>query len=421
VSRDRSRSTLTKVTWYSREDAAERVGVEPSYLVRLVGLGILAPEEPDRFSPGDVRRVLMARSLEDAEIPLEEVADAIQRGALSLAFLDAPSYERFAALAAETFRQVSDRTGIPLELLMVIREAIGMAQPSPDDRLREDEMAIVPFIEFQVSEGFRPAAIERLLRVQGDSTRRITEQEAAWWNSEVIEPALAAGKGPELIANTDLADRNTPLVEQSILAMYHAQQARAWTANIIEGFETLMSEAGIHSRLERLPAICFLDISGYTRLTQERGDDAAADLASTLARLVQRSSVQHGGKLIKWLGDGVMFYFGDPGPGVRAALEMVDELAAAGLPPAHVGLDAGPVLFQEGDYFGQTVNLTARIAEYARQGEVLVSQAVADASQEKGIAFEDIGPVELKGVSGTVHLLRATSLNDRLRLSSSRF
>jgi adenylate cyclase len=395
------------VTWYSLENAAERVGVEPSYLVRLVDLGILAPEEPDRFSPGDVRRVLMARSLEDAEIPLEEVAAAIQRGALSLAFLDAPSYERFAALAAETFRQVSDRTGIPLELLMVIREAIGMAQPSPDDRLREDEMAIVPFIEFQVSEGFRPAAVERLLRVQGDSTRRITEQEAAWWNSEVIEPALAAGKGLELIANTDLADRNTPLAEQSILAMYHAQQARAWTANIIEGFETLMSEAGIHSRLERLPAICFLDISGYTRLTQERGDDAAADLASTLARLVQRSSVQHGGKPIKWLGDGVMFYFRDPGPGVRAALEMVDGLAAAGLPPAHVGLHAGPVLFQGGDYFGQTVNLSARIADYARQGEVLVSQAVADASQEKGIGFDDIGPVELKGVSGTMPLLRA--------------
>jgi class 3 adenylate cyclase len=53
------------------------------------------------------------------------------------------------------------------------------------------------------------------------------------------------------------------------------------------------------------------------------------------------------------------------------------------------------------------VNLTARIAEYARQGEVLVSQTVADASQEKGIAFSDIGPVELKGVSRTVHLLRA--------------
>jgi adenylate cyclase len=395
------------VTWFSRENAAERVGVEPSYLVRLVDLGILAPEQPDRFSAGDVRRVLMARSLEDAGIPLDGVGAAIQRGTLSLAFLDAASYERFAALAPETFRQVSDRTGIPLELLMVIREAIGMAQPSPDDRLREDEMAIVPFIELQVAQGFRPAAIERLLRVQGDSTRRITEQEAAWWNSEVIEPAMAAGKGPEEIGNAELADRNAPLSEQAVLAMYHAQQARAWTANIVEGFEVLMAKAGIHSRLKRLPAICFLDISGYTRLTQERGDDAAADLSTTVARLVERSSVQHGGKPIKWLGDGVMFYFGDPGPGVRAALEMVDGLAAAGLPPAHVGLHAGPVLFQEGDYFGQTVNLSARIADYARQGEVLVSRTVADASHEKGIAFGDIGPVELKGVSGTVHLLRA--------------
>src|SRR6266540_519785 len=299
--------------------------------------------------------------------------------------LDAASYERFTALAPETFRQVSDRTGIPLELLTAIREAIGMASPSPDDRLREDEMAIVPFIKLQVAEGFRPAAIERLLRVHGDSIRRMTEQEAAWWNSEVIQPAMAAGKGPEGIANVELADRIAPLAEETVLAMYHTLQARAWTANIIEGFETLMEKAGIHSRLERLPAICFLDISGYTRLTQERGDDAAADLAATVARLVQRSSVQHGGKPIKWLGDGVMFYFGDPG----------------------VGLHAGPVLFQEGDYFGQTVNLAARIADYARPGEVLVSQAVADASQEKGITFGDIGPVELKGVSGTVHLLRA--------------
>jgi adenylate cyclase len=337
------------MTSYSRGEAAQRAGVEPSYLGRLVDLGILTPNELDRCSPGDVRRALMARSLEDAGIPLEGVADAIERGALSLAFLDTASYERFAALAAETFQQVSDRTGIPLELLMVVREAIGLAQPSPDDWLRDDEMAIVPFIELQLAEGFRVAAIERLLRVQGDSTRRVTEQEAAWWASEVIDPAVASGKGPEGIANVELADQISPLAEQALLAMYHAQQARAWTANIIDGFETLLAKAGIHSRLERLPAICFLDITGYTRLTEERGDDAAADLAATVHRLVQRSSVQHGGKPIKWLGDGVMFYFGDPSLSVRAALEMVDGLAAAGLPPAHVGLHTGPVLFQEGD------------------------------------------------------------------------
>jgi len=117
--------------------------------------------------------------------------------------------------------------------------------------------------------------------------------------------------------------------------------------------------------------------------------------------------VRHGGKPVKWLGDGVIFHFRDPGPGVRAALEMVDGLAATGLPPAHVGLHVGPVLFQAGDYFGQTVNLTARIADYARPGEVMVSRAAADTSQGHGIEFGDIGEVELKGVAGTTHLLRA--------------
>ena len=402
-----SPSSLTNVTWCSREDAAEQAGVEPHYVIRLMDLGILAPEDKARFSSGDVRRVLMAKSLEDAGIPLEGVATAIQRGALSLDFLDAASFERFAHLAAESFQQVSDRTRIPLELLTGVREAVGMALPSPDDRLREDEMAIVPFIELQIAEGFRPAAIERVLRVQGDSTRRIADAEAAWWNSEVMEPAMATDGGSEEVSNADLADRIAPVMEQAVLAMYHLHQARAWTANLIEGFEGLMVKAGIRSRLERLPAICFLDITGYTRLTQERGDDEAANLATTVARLVQRSSVQRGGKPIKWLGDGVMFYFDDPGLGIRAALEMVNGLAGAGLPPAHVGLHAGPVLFQEGDYFGQTVNLSARIADYARPGEVLVSQAAANANRESGIVFGDIGSVELKGVSGTVHLLRA--------------
>lgn len=384
-----------------------RAGVEPPYVDRLVDLGIIVPAEPGRFSPGDVRRVLMAKSLEDAAIPLDHVAAALRSGSLSLDFLDTPAYERFATLAGETFQQASVRTGIPLELLTAVREAIGSPQPSPDDLLREDEMALVPFLELQVSGGFRQSSIEHLLRVYGESTRRIAEAEGAWWNSQVVEPALIAGQSAEEMANAEFAALSTPLAEQAVLALYHAQQARAWTANLIEAFETLMANAGIHSRLERPPAICFLDITGYTRLTQEHGDEAAADLAATLARLVQRGSVRHGGKPIKWLGDGVMFYFRDPGPGVRAALEMVGDLADAGLPPAHVGLHSGPVLFQQGDYFGQTVNVSARIADYARPGEVLVSQAVADASHEGGIMFQDIGPVELKGVSALTHLLRA--------------
>ena len=315
------------------------------------------------------------------------------RGALSLSFLDAQSYERFASFSSETFRQVSERTGIPLELLTVIREAIGMAEPSPDDLLREDEMAIVPFIELQLTEGSVPprssvSCASRATARAGSPSRR-----PRGGTRRSSNPRSRRGKGPTRSRCPSSRTASALSWTGSIMAMYHAQQARSCTANIIGGFETLLAREGIHSRLERMPAICFLDVTGYTRLTQELGDDAAAEMVETLARIVRRSSVQHGGKPIKWLGDGVMFYFTDPGRAVRGALEMVDQRAAAGLPPAHVGLHAGPVLFQEGDYFGQTVNLTSRIADYARPDEVLVTQSHADVSQEDRISFEPIGAV----------------------------
>jgi adenylate cyclase len=75
-----------------------------------------------------------------------------------------------------------------------------------------------------------------------------------------------------------------------------------------------------------------------------------------------------------------------------AALELVVGVATHGLPPAHVGIHAGPVVFQEGDYFGRTVNIAARIAEYARPGEVLVSQDVVDAADGTPVTSRTSGP-----------------------------
>jgi class 3 adenylate cyclase len=224
------------------------------------------------------------------------------------------------------------------------------------------------------------------------------------WQSELIEPAMRVGKRPDEVLGIDFGDRMSVLTEQAMIAMYHLQQTRAWTSGIIEGLEMTLAQAGLHSRLEHPPAMCFLDITGYTRLTQERGDAAAAELAERLGRIVQRASVKHGGRAVKWLGDGVMLHFVNPGNGVVAALDMVDAVVEAGLPPAHVGLHAGPVIFQEGDYYGQTVNLASRIADYAQAGEVIVSQAVIDASTAPGLTFEEVGLVELKGVSGAMRL-----------------
>jgi adenylate cyclase len=248
--------------------------------------------------------------------------------------------------------------------------------------------------------------IERWLRVCGDSLRRIAETETAWWHSEVEVALVASGmtEGEMLEAQADLGSQMTPLIEQALLAIYHGQQEHTWTQGLVEHVEGALERAGLHRRLDRPPAVCFLDLAGYTRLTEERGDEAAADLAARLAGLVRRSSLEHGGTPVKWLGDGVMFYFREPAAAVLAAVEMVEVVGSHGLPPAHVGIHAGPVVFQDGDYFGRTVNLAARIAEYARPGEVLVSQEVVDAADGGPVTFTEIGPVELKGVSGRLRL-----------------
>jgi adenylate cyclase len=397
------------VSGYTRQEVAQRAGVDPDYVDRLVELGILTPAAGEAFSPGDALRARWLRSLEQAGVPLHGVAAAIRDGSLSFSFLDVGAYDRFAGLSGTTFQQLSAQTGIPLELLMVVREAVGFAEPRPEDTLHHNELSVVPLIQLQLAKGFRPVVIERWLRVYGDSLRRIAETEAAWWNSEVEMALLASGmtEAEMLVAQADLGSQMTPLIDQALLAIYHGQQEHAWSQVFVEHVEGALEAAGLYRRLDRPPAMCFLDLTGYTRLTEERGDAAAAELAARLAGLVRRSSLEHRGTPVKWLGDGVMFYFREPAAAVPAALEMVEVVGRQGLPPAHVGIHAGPVIFQEGDYFGRTVNLAARIAEYARPSEVLVSQEVVDAADGGPVSFTEIGPVELKGVSGPLRLYTA--------------
>ena len=395
------------MTGLSKQDVADRAGVDPGYVDRLVELGIVIPGSGDTYSPGDVRRARWVQGFERAGVPLEGMAAAVRDGRLSFSYLDATAFDRFAGVSSTTFRELSERTGVPLDLLRVVREAFGFAEPRPEDHVREDELAVVPAIEVQLSTGIRPEVIERLLRAYGDGLRRIVETETDWYRTEVQQPLLEGGmtEAEMLTAQADVGSRMAPLMEEALLSIYHGQQEHAWSKSAVEDVEVALERAGLYRPVRRPPAMCFLDLTGYTRLTEERGDEAAAELATKLATLVRGSSREHGGEPVKWLGDGVMFYFPNPGDGVFAALDMVEGVAAVDLPPARVGIHAGPVVFQEGDYFGRTVNLAARIADYARPGEVLVTQEVVDAADLDGLGLTAIGPIELKGVSEPLNLL----------------
>ena len=147
-----------------RDDAAAQAGVDPAFIDQLVALGILAPDGDGSFTTGDVRRARLIHSLDHAGISVEDVAAAVRSGDFRLGMFDLESFEtRFSPLSQTTFASLSAESGVPLELLMVIREAIGFAQPNPDDPVRQDELRVVPAIRFQLDRGFNPATIERWL------------------------------------------------------------------------------------------------------------------------------------------------------------------------------------------------------------------------------------------------------------------
>jgi class 3 adenylate cyclase len=397
----------------SASGLADLAGVTETEVARLVELGILEVRDgADPFLAADAQKVRLATACEQAGLPMEGIAAAVRDGRLSFAFLEAAPYRRWAVRSARTYRQVSQETGVPLELLGSALESIGFARMAPDELIREDELAVVPLLQLGLSTGILDQLWStRLGRGYAEGMRLIARVEKEVWQARFEGPMLASGADQrtamELASQLGIDLNFTPLIDRALMAAYRRQQELAWIEHLVEDIETALEAAGALGRPERVPAMCFLDLAGYTRLTEEQGDQVAAELAETLAVLVQRSAREHGGVPVKWLGDGVMIHFRDPAGAVLAALQMVEDFPLAGLPPAHVGVAAGPVVVQGGDYFGRTVNLAARIATHAGAGQVLVSQSVAESAAPRGVSFVELGELPLKGFAHPVRLLKA--------------
>jgi adenylate cyclase len=398
----------------SASGLADLAGVTEAEVQRLVELGILvARDGAGPFLEADVPKVRLAVACEQAGLPMEGIVSAIRAGRLSFAFLEGTPFRRWAVRSGPTYRQVSQDSGIPLEELGAVLEAMGFARAAPDEPMREDELAVVPLLRLGLSSGtFDLAWLTRLGRAHAEGLRLLATAWTEAYQARFEGPALAAGADQrtamELAAQ--LGGDFLPLGDPALLGIYRRQQELAWTEHLVERIERELEAAGGLGRPERVPAISFLDLTGYTHLTEQQGDATAAALAETLAVLVARSAREHGGVPVKWLGDGVMIHFREPAGAVRSALGLVAQLPEAGLPPAHVGVAAGPVVIQGGDYFGRTVNLAARIAAHATAGQVLVSRRVAESAAPEGVRFQELGELRLRGFARPVPLLEASRI-----------
>lgn len=396
---------------YTAEQAASRGGTSPEFVVRMMSAGLVGADDGG-LSDADIRRLQVLANMERAGLPLDGLAALTKSGDLSLDFIESTGQQVFTPLERTTFSELSADTGIPIGVLATIREALGGPLPGPDDRVGQSDLAVLPLVQLQHQLGFRDRAIEQALRVYGDSLGRIAETEAEWFRSEIVQPMLAKGMMEDEVGRftAEMAPSLSEASDRAVAAIYHGQQGRSWLTNIIHGVAMALQRAGLYTLEHDVPAMCFLDIAGYTNLTSEQGDQVAADLAERLRKVVQPPAMEQGGRAVKWLGDGVMFWFPNAVSGVMGAVQMIDGVEAEDLPRAHVGVHAGPVLFQEGDYYGNTVNMAARIGEFARPGEVLVSQEVVDRAEiGASISFREVGAVELKGVLEPMVLHAASS------------
>jgi adenylate cyclase len=159
----------------------------------------------------------------------------------------------------------------------------------------------------------------------------------------------------------------------------------------------------------------FADIAGFTALTEAHGDEQAADLVAMFCDAVNAELPGCGGTHLKTIGDALMLRVPDPGDAVLLGLRITRDLMRGhGAPAVRVGLHHGPAIERDGDYFGATVNVAARVSAVAGGGEVLLTGHTAALAPElEGVLYEPRGRQELRNVRAPVELFAAIRQGDR--------
>lgn len=390
----------------SADELAELAPSPRGHVDRLLELGLLAPGEDELFAPVDVHVVRLMAAFAEAGIPLEDVARGVADG--QLAFppgLNLPEPDTVSV----TYEGLAAEIGCSPDVLRRLSGELGLP-PNADDRIRAEDAEILSLMITKL-DLCEEDELSRLARLYGGSMQRLVTSGIQFFDGVVAQRVMAFDlpndEKDRLIY--ERAGGFTELVSKLVPWLQRRHREHVVLEYIVSVTEGFMEERGItppHPR--RPPAIAFLDLTGYTALAEERGDEAAAEVAADLAGLVQETALTHGGRPVKWLGDGVMFYFTDPGGAILSGLDLIEQTKRAISVPARMGINAGAVVAQEGDYFGRTVNIASRIADVAGPNEVLVSEEARLTAGVTEVDFELVGDVSLKGVSRTIRLHRAT-------------
>jgi adenylate cyclase len=385
----------------SINDAARISGVSASTLNRWAEERVL-PVRKGRWTRALAAQARVVARMRERGHSLSDLRRAVRDGRLAFGYIEdlLPGSER--SLTRDAAAEIS---GLEEQLIERIMSLLGTPTALEGTLTDEDAEAMETIAEVLRS-GFPLVAVLQLIRVYAQSIRKIAEAEVRLFHLFVHEPLMRQG-----VDSLEMAEEMEGLVREllpltsPLMEYVHQRYLRFYLEQDVVGHMEAEMAPGTLGRVQM--AFCFVDLTGFTRYTEEEGDEEALDLVERFVETVE-ATLPAEALIVKTIGDEVMIVSPDPGTLTEWAVGFLGLFGER--PQPRVGLHYGKAVYRDGDYFGGEVNLTHRVVARALGGEVMITAAVVDAiGGSDYLDFEPIGRVDLKGLSEPVELFVATA------------
>ncbi len=379
-------------------EVSRRVGVSDGTLRRWVRDG-LVPLRDGAWTPAAVAHARVVARLRRRGHPVAEIRRASGSGRLAYGAMEAlfPQDEPTRALD-DAARDV----GLEPALVRRIWTAAGFSADRIE-RLTDDDVRLLGRLSAALDAGFPLVALLQAVRVYGLALAQVADAEVKLFHLYVHEPLVRDGvPGLDIAEEMEALGRELLPLAAPILDHFHRRFLRHFVEQDAIGHLETDGDSG--AELGRLRvAVAFADLAGYTRLTEEAGEEEALDVVERFVDAVQHTLPDEA-RIIKTIGDEVMVVSSDPSALVDWAVGF--RAFYTDRPRPRIGLHHGLALYRDGDYYGRAVNLAARVGARAAGGEVLVTRPVVDVAG-RHLAFDRVGEVKLKGFADVTELFAA--------------
>jgi adenylate cyclase len=390
----------------SLAEASRLAGMSSSTLKRWADEG-LVPVQDGRWTRASAAQARVIARMRERGYSVDAIREAARGGRLAFGYAE----DLFQVPEGRyTREQAAELTGLEPELIERLMTLLGTPL-SADGMLNEEDLKAMRHCANVLSSGFPLVAFLQLVRVYAQSIRRVADAEVRLFHLYVHEPLMHDEVPPLEIAEemgelaADLLPVTGPLMEYM-----HNRYLRFYIEQDVVGhMEADIGGAG--RGLARVSmTFCFVDLTGFTRYTEEEGDEEALDMIERFIDTVE-ATLPSEATIVKTIGDEVMVVSPEPATLTEWAVGLLALFQER--PQPRVGIHHGAAVFRDGDYFGGDVNLAHRVVSRALGGEVLVTEAVVEAIDESDfLRFDAIGEVVLKGFPEPISLYIARPATD---------